>query len=135
MQSRPSAVPAGRTPQTTMAFVTASVPCAAARSPITAASGGSQAIRWVDIAAEPEWLRAHGLDHRSAVARFHVRGRDGAWHRGAWGFAEPWSQLTAYRWLGRSLHLLLWLDRAYVGFARWRLHRSCAKGGCSGADH
>jgi len=95
-------------------------------------SGAGQ-LQWVDITGESSALNAYQLDRQSAMARFHVLDRHGNWQTGAWGFAELWSHLPAYRWLSislRKLRLLPLLDYFYRHFARWRLARSCNDSTC-----
>jgi predicted DCC family thiol-disulfide oxidoreductase YuxK len=68
------------------------------------------------------------------MARFHVRDATGCWQTGAWGFAELWSNLPAYRWLARTLRalrLLPLMDRVYSVFARRRVRHDCHSGICS----
>ena len=90
-------------------------------------------IEWVDITRRPEQLAAHGLSLYTAMARFHVLDSRGVWQTGAWGFNEMWSHLPYYRWLARllsALRLISLLDKAYAGFARWRLRSRCGADGC-----
>jgi predicted DCC family thiol-disulfide oxidoreductase YuxK len=94
---------------------------------------GADRLCWIDIAGDPAPLADHGLDRAAAMARFHVLDRHGQWQTGAWGFAELWAQLPAYRWLAgtlRGLRLLPLLDLLYGRFARWRLQRRCDGGAC-----
>ena len=89
---------------------------------------GADRLAWIDIARANAPLATYGLSRERAMARFHVRDAAGRWQTGAYGFAELWSHLPAYRWLARtlrSLQLLPLLDRVYVRFARWRLRRAC----------
>lgn len=95
---------------------------------------GAERLCWLDVTgAGTQQLARHGLTREQAMTRFHVRDASGCWQTGAWGFAELWSHLDAYRWLARllhGLHLLPALDAAYRGFARWRWRRRCAAGVC-----
>ena len=89
---------------------------------------GAERLAWIDVASVNAPLATYGLSRERAMARFHVRDAAGRWQTGAFGFAELWSHLPAYRWLARtlrSLGLLPLLDRVYVRFARWRLRRPC----------
>jgi len=93
---------------------------------------GADRLEWIDISDDDASL-AYGLDKDTAMARFHVLDASGEWQTGAYGFAELWSQLPAYRWLAsitRKLRLLPLLDIGYTRFARWRLKRSCQDGSC-----
>lgn len=90
-------------------------------------------IQWVDITRRPDQLAAHGLSLYTAMARFHVLDSRGIWQTGAWGFNEMWSHLPYYRWLARlltALRLIPLLDKAYTGFARWRVRSRCGADGC-----
>lgn len=95
---------------------------------------GADQVQWLDVANHADALPIDGIDRATAMARFHVRDRDGQWQTGAYGFAELWSHLRGYRVLSRivsTLHLLPMLDAAYTRFARWRLRRQCDTGTCS----
>lgn len=94
---------------------------------------GADRLAWIDIAGVNAPLATYGLSREGAMARFHVLDAAGRWQTGAFGFAELWSHLPAYRWLAstlRSLRLLPLLDRVYVRFARWRLRRACDERSC-----
>ncbi len=94
---------------------------------------GADRLEWIDISRDDAGLARHGLHRSIAMARFHVLDRRGVWQTGAWGFAEMWSHLPTYRWLARivrTLRLLPLIDRAYVGFAAWRLRRRCNADTC-----
>ena len=94
---------------------------------------GSDRVSWIDISTNQAALEAHQLRRDTSMARLHVRDASGRWHTGAWGFAELWSHLPAYRWLAktiRSLRLLPALDRIYTRFAHWRIQRRCDAGSC-----
>lgn len=97
---------------------------------------GAERLQWIDIANDDQALARHGLHRTLAMARFHVLDRNGAWQTGAWGFAELWSHLPAYRWLAslvRTLGLLPSLGWAYRRFAAWRLRRRCDTDTCRAA--
>ena len=94
---------------------------------------GAERLAWIDVASVNAPLATYGLSRERAMARFHVRDAAGRWQTGAFGFAELWSHLPAYRWLARtlrSLRLLPLLDRAYIRVARWRLRRACDERSC-----
>ncbi len=95
---------------------------------------GADQIRWIDVSGANSAINQYGLSRSIAMARFHVLDKNGCWQIGAWGFAELWSHLPAYRWLAhivRSLHMLPILDLAYNHFARWRLRKRCVNESCS----
>jgi len=97
---------------------------------------GADRLNWVDIGGDHTTLERYGLDYETAMARLHVLDGSGAWQTGAWGFAELWSHLPAYRWLAAVLRFsrtLPLLDRAYALFARWRMVRRCDDGFCAKA--
>jgi len=98
---------------------------------------GSAELNWIDVSRPSPELDAYGLGQASAMARFHVLDENGRWQTGAWGFAELWSHLPAYRWaatLVRRLRLLPLLDAAYTRFARWRLRGRCLQASCGSGD-
>jgi len=89
---------------------------------------GAGSIRWVDVTRDVDALRVLGIEQREALARFHVRAADGAWHTGAAGFVELWAQFPAYAWLSRlivRLRLLGVLERAYQAWLRLRGTQRC----------
>ena len=96
---------------------------------------GADGVDWLDISRDDTPLPVDGIDRATAMARFHVRGRDGRWHQGAFGFAELWSHLRGYRHLSRLLRLtrlLPLVDRLYDHFARWRVRDRCTSDICAG---
>jgi predicted DCC family thiol-disulfide oxidoreductase YuxK len=62
---------------------------------------GAERVAFVDVAAANAGDVAAGLDKSAALARFHVQTADGQVHSGAAGFAQLWSTLPGWRWLGR----------------------------------
>ena len=99
---------------------------------------GADNLLWIDIAEDEAALMAYGLDKDIAMARFHVMDVKGAWQTGAYGFAELWSHLPAYRWLAfslRKLKLLSLLDVVYSRFAAWRLRKNCHNNWCQQNKH
>jgi len=97
---------------------------------------GADQLGWVDVSEAGAALEHYGLSQKAAMARLHVLDAAGNWQTGAWGFAELWSHLPAYRWLAATLRFsrtLPLLDRAYIHFARWRLRRRCDDGFCTNA--
>lgn len=95
---------------------------------------GAERIKWIDASKDSESLDQVGLSKDRAMARFHVLDTDGQWKTGAYGFAEMWSHLPAYRWLGvgtQKLGLLPLMDMAYERFARWRLRKTCTNDNCA----
>lgn len=83
---------------------------------------GAERLDFVDL-SDPEAPLPEGLSRSAALARFHVRARDGRLVSGAAGFAELWSHLPRWRGLARvarwpGLHGLL--ELAYRVFLRLR---------------
>ena len=79
---------------------------------------GAGALRLVDVST-PGVEAPEGLDRATALARFHVRARDGRLLSGAAAFAELWSALPRWRRLGRLAALpgiAAALELAYRGF-------------------
>jgi predicted DCC family thiol-disulfide oxidoreductase YuxK len=94
---------------------------------------GSEDLVWVDVNQASSHIDDFGLSRSAAMARFHVLDKNGRWQTGAWGFAELWSHLAAYRWLAgfvRTLRLLPLLDAVYRRFAQQRLRSRCPSSGC-----
>ncbi len=82
------------------------------------AQEGAQRIAFVDASQAPETL-APDLTREVAMARFHVRGADGALVSGAEAFTHVWRVLPRWRWAARlaSLPGMPWLlECAYRAF-------------------
>jgi predicted DCC family thiol-disulfide oxidoreductase YuxK len=92
-------------------------------------------VRWLDINTHSAELVAEGITLDEALARLHVRDRNGELRTGAAGFVVLWAELPYLRGLAqvvRALRLLPVLELAYRPFARWRLrHRRCTGDGCA----
>ena len=94
---------------------------------------GAESIDWFDLADPNMEIPDNGITRETAMARMHVRDRNGKWHTGAWAFAELWSHLNHYRHLSRLARisrLLPLADRAYSHFAKWRVQRRCDEHRC-----
>ncbi|MFL2561790.1 MAG: thiol-disulfide oxidoreductase DCC family protein [Arenicellales bacterium] len=52
-------------------------------------------FNWVDIASDPEPLRAIGISQEAALMRLHVQSVDGVIHIGVDAFRTIWGHLTA----------------------------------------
>lgn len=64
-----------------------------------------------------------GTTRAQLLARFHVRGRDGALLSGAQAFLALWAALPGWRWLalaGRMPGAAWLMERGYRFFLRWR---------------
>lgn len=86
-------------------------------------AAGGDSLAWVDAQACGVAELGSGLDRSNALARLHVRRADGTLLQGAAAFAEIWSVLPGWRWLGRLARLpvvLPLLDVAYTVFLRIR---------------
>jgi predicted DCC family thiol-disulfide oxidoreductase YuxK len=92
-------------------------------------------VRWLDISTHSAELVTEGITLDEALARLHVRDRNGELHTGAAGFVVLWAELPYLRGLAqvvRALRLLPVLELAYRPFARWRRrHRRCTGDGCA----
>ena len=62
---------------------------------------GAETVDWIDLAAPNLEIPDKSITRAMAMARMHVRDRNGRWHTGAWAFAELWSHLKGYRGLSR----------------------------------
>lgn len=62
------------------------------------------ALDFVDVSAEGAPTPA-GVTRQQAMARFHVRSRDGRVLSGAAAFVEVWAQLPGWRWAARIARL------------------------------
>ena len=94
---------------------------------------GSESVNWVDITQSPELDQEFGVSYQSAMARFHVRDKQGKWQTGAYGFVTLWKHLRAFRWaavLLETFRLVAFTDWVYGIFARRRLKSRCADGAC-----
>jgi predicted DCC family thiol-disulfide oxidoreductase YuxK len=65
---------------------------------------GSESFRWVDVTRQDALLGA-GLTRQEALARMHVRRKDGTLLSGAAAFAEIWRHMPGLRWLGHLLRV------------------------------
>lgn len=98
--------------------------CPVCRSGVAAQQGamGSCEIEWIDVHANPEAVRALGIDIEAVREKLHVRDEDGRVQVGTDAFATLWSRTRGLRWLAR---LLAWprvralAQRGYDAFARW----------------
>lgn len=82
------------------------------------AQEGSDRLRFVDV-AQPEANLGADLEREEALARFYVRGADGALVSGAAAFVAVWDHLPRWRWaarLARMPGVLPVLELAYRGF-------------------
>jgi predicted DCC family thiol-disulfide oxidoreductase YuxK len=96
------------------------------------------AVCFVDISVDTA-LPA-GVSRQQLLARFHVQRADGVLVSGAEAFLTLWAQLPGWRWLARAGRLpgMPWLmERAYVGFLRWRpaLQRWLRRAGADSRSH
>ena len=84
---------------------------------------GADRCQWIDASACSDAELGADLKREAALARFHVRGRDGELVGGMRGFAALWQTLPRTAWLGR---IAGWgpmpavLDAAYAVFLRVR---------------
>ena len=60
---------------------------------------GADQIDWVDV-SEGSFCTVD-LSCTEAMAKFHVRSADGTLYEGGEAFARLWSELPAFKWLGR----------------------------------
>lgn len=58
-------------------------------------------INWIDVTRCEPSLLGDGLNRESALKRFHARSPEGRLYSGAEAFAEIWSTLPGFNWLGR----------------------------------
>ncbi len=84
---------------------------------------GGDTLRWVDVHSCDDAELGTELDKTKALARLHVRKPDGSLVDGAAAFAEIWSALPRWRWLGRLARLpgmTPLMELGYVLFLRLR---------------
>ncbi|MBI1386785.1 MAG: DUF393 domain-containing protein [Rhizobiales bacterium] len=82
------------------------------------AQKGSELLCFVDVAQPGADLGAN-LEREQALARFHVRGADGALVSGAAAFVALWAHLPRWRWaarLARIPGILPVLETVYRAF-------------------
>ncbi len=75
-------------------------------------------VDFVDISS-PAAETGPDLERKTALSRFHVRGRDGELESGAAAFVRLWRELPGWRWLAMTARVpgVVWLmERAYRGF-------------------
>jgi len=80
---------------------------------------GADAIEWVDAAGSDPVELGPGLARDTALARMHVRRKDGSLVSGAAAFAALWSSMPQYARLGRIASrptVLAILEAGYRGF-------------------
>lgn len=84
---------------------------------------GADRIEWIDLSEGKAESVAPGLCRSEALKRFHVRLPNGRLASGARGFAELWSALPSFRWLGAAARTSFFapvLELAYRSFLRVR---------------
>lgn len=94
---------------------------------------GASAIDWIDLHSAAALLSTEGLRLDDVMKRMHVRDTDGSWVTGASAFVALWSNLPAYRWLGRlgGLPVIRQLaELLYRLFAARRYRARCRDGYC-----
>nr|WP_237288661.1 DCC1-like thiol-disulfide oxidoreductase family protein [Variovorax sp. PAMC 28711] len=91
---------------------------------------GADRCAWIDAATCPESDFGPGLSRNLALARIHVRRRDGVLVDGTRGFALLWRTLPRFAWAGRLASagpFPVLLEAAYQLFLRvrplWRRQR------------
>ena len=98
--------------------------CPVCRSGVAVQQGalGACDIEWIDVHANPDAVRALGIDIEAVREKLHVREADGRVHVGADAFGTLWSRTPGLRWLARLLgngRVRALAQRAYDAFARW----------------
>lgn len=101
--------------------------CPVCRSGVAAHQGAMAAceIEWIDVHANPEAVRALGIDIEAVREKLHVRDADGRVQVGTDAFGALWSRTRGLRWLARLLafpRVRAFAQYAYDAFAR-RLYR------------
>jgi predicted DCC family thiol-disulfide oxidoreductase YuxK len=64
----------------------------------------ADALCFVDV-SQPGASTPEGINQQRAMARFHVRARDGRVLSGAAAFIEVWNRLPKWRWAARAASL------------------------------
>jgi ubiquinone biosynthesis monooxygenase Coq7 len=96
---------------------------------------GKGAIEWLDVSDGNGAMVSADLTRTDALARFHVRLRDGRLVSGARGFAELWSQIPGFRALGGMARMRFaqpLLEGIYRGFLVLRPSLQSIAGGLEG---
>jgi predicted DCC family thiol-disulfide oxidoreductase YuxK len=101
--------------------------CPVCRSGVAAQQGAMAAceIEWIDVHANPEAVRALGVDIEAVREKLYVRDADGRVQVGADAFATLWSRTRGLRSFARLLafpRVRAFAQCAYDAFAR-RLYR------------
>ncbi|MDB5642104.1 MAG: hypothetical protein JWN07_1421 [Hyphomicrobiales bacterium] len=79
---------------------------------------GAESLCFIDISHDKS-VTGPGLTQDAAMARFHVRARDGSLLSGAAAFVSVWDELPKWRWAARLARLpgvLPLLELGYRGF-------------------
>lgn len=76
---------------------------------------GAKAIAFIDV-SQPSNDPGPGLDRDSAMARFHVRQKDGTLLSGAEAFASIWRRLPNWRWAWHITRIPLMLRVLEFGY-------------------
>lgn len=76
---------------------------------------GAENIAFVDISC-PSSESGADLDRDAAMARFHVRTKEGTLLSGAEAFARIWAQLPRWRWAWRITRIPLMLGLLEFGY-------------------
>ncbi len=110
-------------PDQTQVFYDGACPVCSREVALYRTRPGAEAFEWVDVHRAAPGELGPGLSRERALARMHVRTRDGRLLSGAAAFGAIWRGLPGFRWLGRLVSVPPISGFAEIGYRGFLLVR------------